>query len=280
MSPLSPIPEACGGWTPTKGAYRFFDNDICDSATLLAPHINETIERIKGHKVILAVQDTVFYGFRHPNTTGLGPIGKSDSDTGRGLVMHHTLAFTTKGLPLGTLTQKVWARDEIPVETRAEKSRRLAALAIEEKESWKWIEAAEQTAERKPDDVTVVTVCDREGDFYEFIAGEVERQAPFIVRARWDRKLVAEDSNGYDTIMEALSQRQIATTMEIEICGNSQRLTRSAIFGIKFVEVTIKPPVKQGAASESASTEKKTFLQQEVEQRSLPTHLNFSRYSG
>lgn len=131
----------------------------------------------------------------------------------------------------------------------------MAALAIEEKESWKWIEAAEQTAQRKPEGVMVVTVCDREGDFYEFVAGEVGRQAPFIVRARWDRRLVPEESSGYDSIMEALSQAQIATTIEVEIVGNSQRLTRTAVVGVKFIEVTIKPPVKQGAARESASIE-------------------------
>ena len=254
MSPMSPIPEACGGWTPTKGAYRFLDNESCRASALLAPHVNETIERMKGHAVVLAVQDTVFYGFKHPNTTGLGPIGKSESDTGRGLVMHHTLALTTKGLPLGTITQSIWARDEkISGETASEKSNRVAKMPTEDKESWKWIEAAELTAKRKPEGVMVVTVCDREGDFYEFVAGEIERQAPFIVRARWNRRLIPEESAGYDTIMEALSQVAICKTTEVEIIGNSERKARTALVGIKFVEVTIKPPMKKGAAKESAS---------------------------
>lgn len=255
MSPLSPIPEACGSWTPTKGAYRFLDNESCEAAALLAPHIEETIERMKGHTVVLAVQDTVYYSYKHPNTTGIGPIGKSDSDTGRGLVMHHTLALTTKGLPLGTLTQRIWARDEIPDETRSEKSKRVAAMSIEEKESWKWIEAAEQTARCRPEGVSVVTVCDRESDFYEFVAGEMERKAPFIVRARWDRKLVPEESGGYETIMEALSEAQIVKTIEVEIRGNGQRHARTATVAVKFVEVMLKPPVKQGAAKESSSIE-------------------------
>ena len=77
MSPLSPIPEACGSWTPTKGAYRFLDNESCEAAALLAPHIEETIERTKGHTVVLAVQDTVYYSYKHPNTTCLLPTNPS-----------------------------------------------------------------------------------------------------------------------------------------------------------------------------------------------------------
>lgn len=259
MSPMSPIPEACGGWTPTKGAYRFFDNDRCKTELLVGPHIEQTVERMKAHKVVLAVQDTVFYGFTHPNTTGIGPIGKSDSDTGRGLVMHHTLAFTPAGEPLGTLTQSIWARDEIPDETPAEKTKRLSQTSVEEKESRKWIDAANQTGPLTPEGVTVVTVCDREGDFWEFVSGEVESNRPFVVRAKWNRRLVPEDSAGFDTIMEALQQATTAGTVTVEIRGNSQRPTRTATVGVKFVEVTIKPPGKQGAAKESAPIEPLTL---------------------
>ena len=254
-SPMSAIPEACRDWGQTKGAYRFFGNERVESAAILAPHIGETIERMKEHKIVLAVQDTVFISYSHPKTTGIGPIGKSDSDTGRGLVMHHTLTFSTAGLPLGVLTQKIWARDEISEETKAEKSKRVQSTPIEEKESWKWLEAAQQTAERTPKGTKVVTVCDRESDLYEFIADQKERDGSFVIRARHDRKLVPEDSAGFGSILEALSLAPSRGTTTVEIVGNGSRIPRVATVEIRFLEVTIKPPNKIGRAKESAIIE-------------------------
>jgi hypothetical protein len=254
-SPVSAIPEACRNWGQTKGAYRLFANKRVEPAAILAPHIGETVERMKKHDIVLAVQDTVFISYSHPKTTGIGPIGKSDSEKGRGLVMHHTLTFSTSGLPLGVLTQKIWARDEVPEETKAEKSKRVQSTPIEEKESWKWLEAAQQTAERAPKGTKVVTVCDRESDLYEFIADQKERDGSFVIRARHDRKLVPEDSEGFASIMEAISQAPSRGTTTVEIRGNGSRISRVATVEIRFVEVTIKPPNKIGGAKASAIIE-------------------------
>jgi hypothetical protein len=57
---------------------------------------------------VLVVQDTAFISYgKHPNTKGLGPIGKSNSSTDRGLIMHTALAITTSGVALGIVSQKI-----------------------------------------------------------------------------------------------------------------------------------------------------------------------------
>jgi hypothetical protein len=44
---------------------------------------------------VLIMQDTVFFSYgKHPNTRGLGPIGKSNKAHDQGLIMHNALAFT------------------------------------------------------------------------------------------------------------------------------------------------------------------------------------------
>ena len=74
---------------------------------------------------VLVIQDTVFFSYgKHPKTRGLGPIGKSNSAGERGLIMHNALAFTTSGVPLGVLSQRIWARravapEEVSGEDRA-----------------------------------------------------------------------------------------------------------------------------------------------------------------
>jgi len=53
------IPQASdGSVAKTKAAYRFFRNSNVDMQTVLRPHIESTIERLRSQAVILAVQDT------------------------------------------------------------------------------------------------------------------------------------------------------------------------------------------------------------------------------
>ena len=100
---------------------------------------------------MLVLQDTVFFSYgTHPKTKGLGPIGKSNGAGERGLIMHNALAFTAAGVPLGLLSQNVWARQEVPEEGYQEKIERLQCTAIEEKESAKWLLALRETIERAP----------------------------------------------------------------------------------------------------------------------------------
>jgi hypothetical protein len=100
---------------------------------------------------VLVMQDTVFFSYgTHVKTRGLGPIGKSNAAHDRGLIMHNALAFTTSGVPLGILSQSIWARGEIPEEDYQEKIERLQVTAIEEKESSKWLIALHETVERAP----------------------------------------------------------------------------------------------------------------------------------
>src|SRR5438552_3669748 len=56
--PGGAIPQACGDWASAKAAYRFFANERVDSEALLESHRQATLERMRPHRVILAVQDT------------------------------------------------------------------------------------------------------------------------------------------------------------------------------------------------------------------------------
>src|SRR5260370_8657759 len=95
------------------------------------------------------MQDTVcFASGSHVKTRGLGSIGNAAHE--RGLIMHNALAFTTVGVPLGILSQSIWARREIPAEDYQEKIERLQVTAMEEKKSSKWLVAAGEAVRRAP----------------------------------------------------------------------------------------------------------------------------------
>jgi len=175
QSPESPINQACADWGETKAAYRFFKNKNVDVERIMSAHRQKTSARAKGHSTVLAFQDTSYLVYtNHPKTKGLGKIsmkkGKNvDKIYSRGLVMHTCFGVTTTGTPLGLFAQKIFSRELRPEhERRTTGGRNIQdVLPVEEKESYRWIEALETTAE-VPTKTKIITVCDRECDFYDF----------------------------------------------------------------------------------------------------------------
>jgi Transposase DNA-binding len=56
--PTGSIPQACGDWADTMGAYWFFQNDAVQWADILQPHIERSVARMAAHPVVLCIQDT------------------------------------------------------------------------------------------------------------------------------------------------------------------------------------------------------------------------------
>ncbi len=57
------INQSCKGWRDAKGAYRLFSNKKFDPAEVYSSHYQSTKERIKGKKLIFAIQDTSYLDF-------------------------------------------------------------------------------------------------------------------------------------------------------------------------------------------------------------------------
>jgi hypothetical protein len=169
--------------------------------------------------------------------------------------MHNALAFTAAGVPLGLLSQTIWARQEVPEEGYQEKIERLQCTPIEEKESVKWLQALRDTVARAPYGVQVITVADRESDFFEFLTQATEQRARFLIRARTDRMLVPEESEGFESILDAYASAQVLGSLTVKIPGNGKRKARTAQVQVRVAPVTIKAPHRRGAAKASGSTE-------------------------
>lgn len=164
----SPIYAATKDWASAKAAYRLFDNNKVTAENILEPHRAQTIARLSKEELVLAVQDTTYLNFsRGKKNKSLGPIGDSTTSA-QGMIMHHTLGLTPDNLPLGVITQKIWIRDGFSEKTEHEKWK----TPIEEKESYKWIEALRETTKLVPETSRVVTVCDREADVYELYCAQ------------------------------------------------------------------------------------------------------------
>lgn len=236
QQPSAPINQACEDWADTKAAYRFFDNNKATPQGVHAPHQQRTVERMSQHRRVLAIQDTTFFNYtHHPQTKELGAIGNKKQNQ-RGFGMHSTLATTSAGTPLGILTQKFFTR---PVDEPSHQPNELRRLPIEEKESYKWLHAFEQTLELTPADVDIVTVCDREADIYEMFTLAQEMDAKLLVRASADRSL-ADDEVG--KLWEKVGGQSVAGHLTVKIPKNQKRAARQTTVSVRFTQVKFKPP--------------------------------------
>lgn len=142
--PASSVPQACGNIAATSAAYDFWNSPYFQPSDIRNAHIASTIERIKEHEVILAIQDTTNIDLTdHPATRGLGYLDHRESS---GLKVHSTLAATINGVPLGIINQQVWAR--VPENLGIAKKRRQRETS--EKESQRWLDAYTATQQLTP----------------------------------------------------------------------------------------------------------------------------------
>ena len=236
QQPNAPINQACEEWSDTKAAYRFFGNNKVTAARILAPHHQRTVERMRKQELVLAVQDTTFFNYtHHPQTKGLGEIGTKKQNQ-RGFGMHSTLAVTPTGVPLGLLTQAFFIR---PIGEPAHQPGELQKLPIEEKESYRWLQAFEQTLALAPSDVQVLTVCDREADIYEMFVLAQEKKADLLVRASSNRRLAEQE---VDKLWAKVEQQPLAGHLTVRIAKNQKQDAREATVSVRFTQVRLKPP--------------------------------------
>lgn len=236
----SSINAACEDWADTKASYRLFENDKTTAAKILQPHYQRTGERTAGYERVLAIQDTTYLNYsHHPAKAGLGPIGTTQQQHLRGLVMHTTLITTLKGLPLGVISQEIWARAE---QAKQRSPTERSQMPIEHKESYKWLTGLKQTVERLPAGTQVISVGDCEADIFELFDQAVNHlKTDLLIRAAQDR-CVCEPEVGY--LWSSLSQQKIAGHLKVKVPKRGQQPKREAIVSVRYTPLTLKVPLR------------------------------------
>jgi hypothetical protein len=69
---------------------------------------------------------------------------------------------------------------------------------MEEKESHRWLEMLRAALDSLPAEVESITVCDREGDFYELYAAAQNLGADFVIRVIHDRQSDTDEKRSRD----------------------------------------------------------------------------------
>lgn len=223
-------------WAPAKAAYGLIDHRSPEIslARLLEPHGQATQQRMAAEPLVLLPQDTTGLNYTGlKQTRGLGPLG---DEKGRGLWLHSLLAFRPDGVPLGVVEARCWARPE-----NAPSGRGRNAKSIDEKESFRWLEAfqAAAAAARRMPQTQLVVLADREGDLYEL--HDATQIGPdnlhALVRAQHDRKL-----DCHQKLWAFMANQPVGQTRALELPRRRGQPVRTAQVQLRWAAVTIEAP--------------------------------------
>jgi hypothetical protein len=225
-----------------RQAYDFFSNPKVSREKLVQPHYKRTKERINSteSKYILAIQDQTRLNFTsHRSKIDLGRISKANSADQYGLIQHSTLCVTDKNEPLGLIDVEFFHYDEFNTKIHPR------YRPIEEKASCHWINASNRLRQRLGDiNKRIITVADREGDFYEFLQPLIQNKDEFVIRATHDRYTGEKNRSRGEKIWDLLKQAPAIGTMETTIQDVNSREIKTIKLNLKAITATIPSPKK------------------------------------
>lgn len=236
-APTGSIPQACGSWNTTKATYRFLDNKKVEDKKIMQTHISATEKRLQHlpeKTTILAIQDTTQLDFtRHPATGGLGILSDPFH---HGLFYHPTLLFTTDKVPLGIIDQQVWKRAEEDFGKKYDRKN----LPVCEKESQKWLNSLEKTAQiqQKMPHLRIVNVGDREADVFDLFHLAYSSEVDILVRAAWNRCVDHPEKYLWDHMETVPVSGQVSITVP----RKKGQPKREATLAIRYDKISLKPP--------------------------------------
>lgn len=211
-----------------EGAYRFFGNKRVSPAAVLDPHIRQTLSRLAGRDVVLAVHDTTTLSFRNEgHREGFGSL----SGDAQNLWTHATLAVS------GDKTRCPYGLLMLSTETTIRHDR----WADHVKESDRLVGAG-----------TLIHVMDREADDYALFAKLAANGSRFVIRLQHDRR-VGEDK-ATTRISEALTRPVVTAERDVTLSGRTTprgsktrkvhpgRKERTAHLSVAAVPITLRKP--------------------------------------
>lgn len=223
-----------------KGCYRFLENERTTESAIKASISKRCSAAVKG-KVVLSIQDTSEINlYNHKNRIKRdGSIGATNAPVnGLGFFIHPSLVVDAATcFPYGYCDIEMWNRAEERAPKQTKDRNNYKKLAIEQKESNKWLASCKAAQSCLKEAAMVIIVQDREGDIYDQFATIPDDHTHLLVRAKSDRNLPEGGK-----LFSKLSSCNAAGTYSIKIEGDKRKgqKKRTANLEVRFTEVEIK----------------------------------------
>ncbi len=212
---------------------------------MLSPHYQRTAERIQANhsRYILAIQDQMRLNYtHHPAKTELGRIAKSGAAHQYGLIQHSILCVTDENEALGLMDVQWFHYDEFNTDIVSQKRE------IEDKASRVWLETLDRMKKRLGNhSKRIITVADREGDFYEFLHPLVKGNEEFVIRGKHNRYTGEAHKKRDKKIGDLLKAAPVKGEWEVEIQEVETREVKVLKLSLKAIKIKLPvPPIGLG----------------------------------
>ena len=237
--PSSTISKLSSSRAEQVAYYRLLENEKLTEKDL----INELTARVSplvAGRDLLCIEDSSEINVlsnqnRLRQNSGLG--GSDNADNATCFKIHPGLVLDAHNMnPLGFSAVKVFHRDEQQL-NRFE--RNYKKQAIEDKESYKWIEVSASSKVTLSAAARVTFIQDREGDIYEQFYRIADKKHHLLVRSRTTRNLW-----GGSDLYSAMQALPVAGTYIIKIAADKRRKRskRTAEIAVRYNSFRIKRP--------------------------------------
>jgi hypothetical protein len=194
-------------------------------------------QAIARNRHVLAIQDTteLNYESKIGRIEGLGPVGNGQT---HGIYLHAMIAVdANEESCIGLASLKTWVRTEIKKKAKGNIYRK---QLIEDKESYRWIEAADQANRILKNANEITIVADRESDIYEEWYRVPNEKTHLLTRACQNR--VLSDGN---KLFEHVDELKVKGLYDLHVRAKAgKRTAHIAKLELRFGELEIKKPPK------------------------------------
>ena len=223
-----------------EGAYDMLENEHFAHTSLVESMAEASALRSEGQRFVYVPLDgTSLTLADHAEEKDFGAVG-TRTQGARGLKVIDALAVDPQGVVIGWLALTYWARSVEPGARPPKDTYARAARAVEEKETWHWIETI-RAAKTKLDahGVRGWFQIDREGDSRDLLLELTESAHWWTVRSRTDRNIGLEEGD-VGHLREELGRPPIQGHYELEVSGKHKRRARKARMAVRFGQVTLR----------------------------------------
>lgn len=228
-----------GDGSKIEGSYRLLRNKRVSAAEIGMGGYKASASLARDCSVVLALEDSTSLSYSHEVRKELGHTGRHKEAYARGFMVHSTLLVDgVSERTLGLVAQERWCRDESNYGMSQERKKK----RYEEKESRKWEQNTVHLEHLLEDHLSsVISVCDREADIYEYLHYKCSQNQRFLVRAQHNRLLKSNTTYLFDELKQGASLGHY--TMDSAQKGGRKK--RQAHLEVKSVVVTLTPPRRQ-----------------------------------
>ncbi len=221
-----------------KSFYRLFNNESF-SEIAIEKSIVERCRTLSSGRHLLCIQDTTEFNFsskqgRIKPESGLGTTSRDDI---LGFMLHSSLVVDAgSSHALGYSYIKAWER---PVGAGGKLDRDYRHRAIEEKESYKWIAAANHSKALLKQAAAITIVADRESDIYDLFGVAEKDKVHLLIRSNHDRQIA-----GKLKLSTHLNTLPVMHDYQLPIAGDIRSGSRKRIvqMGLKWTKVALLKP--------------------------------------